>query len=184
MLYYYNSSCAASDKRHGITSSLFSSGKLGKDRSADFGGPSHKGWNPPPACIFCILKFIKLSLSCGQCKSVCLSVCPHDLYFRTHSNGRYIRSLQMIFVRSIQPLRTLYTETYHTTRQIYSHIIHPRRHRTMVPCRKRILPYTVFFPYHTVNTYRTTYRCFPHIPYHQHIPYPIPCLFHMAYQAV
>ena len=48
----------------------------------------------------------------------CLSVCPQGLHFRTLCSGRYIRSLQMILVRRIWPLRTLYTDTYHTTRQI------------------------------------------------------------------
>ena len=33
--------------------------------------------------------------------SVCLSVCPQGLYCRTLFNGRYISSLQMIFLRHI-----------------------------------------------------------------------------------
>ena len=47
---------------------------------------------------------------------ICLSVCRRSLHFRTRSNV-CIRSLQMIFLRRIRLLRTLYTETYHTTGQ-------------------------------------------------------------------
>ena len=42
----------------------------------------------------------------------------------------------------------------------------------------------MFFPYHAVKTYHTTW-CFSHIPYHQHILYSIPPrLFHSVFQAV
>ena len=90
--------------------------------------------------------------------SVCLSVCPQGLYFRTLSNGRYILK------HSIPPGK-------------FSHIIHPR-HRAIVPYRKRTIPYTVFFsvPYRENIPYQI--RCFPHIPiYHttniSHIPYRV-----------
>ena len=68
----------------------------------------------------------------------------------------------MIFVRRVRPYGPYILE--HTIPSgKCSHIIRPR-HRTMVPYRERTIPYTAVFPYHTVNTYHTTYiRCFLHI---------------------
>ena len=101
------------------------------------------------------------------CLSVCLSAYPHGIYVRTLSNGLYIRSIRTILVRCIRPLRTLYTETYHTTRQIYQvqyiHDTVPSHHAVNVPygilCFSRsipsahTIPYTVLFPYTIPQTY-------------------------------
>ena len=43
----------------------------------------------------------------------------------------------------------------------------------MVRYHKRTRPYTVFFPYHNVSTYHTTYRSFPIFPYTIPPTYPI-----------
>ena len=115
-------------------------------------------------------QFVELSLCFGKCKSVCLSVClsvcPQDLYFRTLSNGRYISSLRMIFVRRIRPL----SHTGYNTSTTSYHGAIPQMYHTI---------YCVSFPYHTVNTYHTTYGGFPillyTIPptYISHVPYRV-----------
>ena len=120
---------------------------------------------------------------------ICLSVC---------------RSTRLIFSNTFQwPIYKLVTHdsrtTYSTVTDLiyrnipyhqanlaikYIHDIVPWYHAANVPYH---IPGTVFFPYHTVYTYHTTYGGFPifpypippripysHIPYHQHIPYPIP----------
>ena len=58
------------------------------------------GWPFPTGSQFvdlslCFRKYANMSV----CLFVCLSVCPQGLYFKTLFNGRYISSLQMIFVR-------------------------------------------------------------------------------------
>ena len=60
--------------------------------------------------------------------SLCLSVRPHPLYFRI-----YICLLQMMFIRRIRHLQTLYTETYIPYHQtLFGHIIYPPQ-RTTIP---------------------------------------------------
>ena len=108
----YNVSASKRDASSGVNSSVYW-GLLEGELQTHLPRKAPQSGIPLLLCQFSVCK-TEFQLRLQSCLSVRMA------FFFEHfpMNGRYIRSLQMIFVRRIRPFRTLDTETYHTTRQI------------------------------------------------------------------
>ena len=128
-------------------------------------------------------QFVELSLYFGKRKSVCLSAClsARRIFSNTFQWPRY--KLVTDDIRTTYSILTdhIYWSIPHHQANLakkYIHDIVPWNHTANVSygtlCFRRpipsshTIPHTVVFPY-------------SHITYHQHIPHPIPGLFHIVY---